>query len=132
MAHQVRIADQNARRVLVRLKDADRLARLHQQRFVVFQRLQRLDDGVVAVPIARGAAGAAIHHEVLRALGDVGVEIVHQHAHGGFLAPAFAGELIAARRFHRDIRRAGYIGADRHNSTMVAVASGQLPVVRCE
>src|ERR1035438_6852779 len=45
VAHQVRVADEYAWRVLVRLKDADRLARLHQQRLIVFQSLQRVDDG---------------------------------------------------------------------------------------
>src|ERR1039458_8351297 len=128
VAHQVRVADEYAWRVLVRLKDADRLARLHQQRLIVFQSLQRVDDGVVALPIACGAAGSAIHHEVLRTLGDVGIEIVHQHAHGGFLPPAFAGELVAARRFNRNIGKTGYIGCDWHDSKMVAVASGQWPV----
>ncbi len=101
---QVGVADQHARRVVVRAEDADRLARLHQQRLVVLERLQRVDDGVVAIPIARGAAGAAVDHEVLRALADVRVEIVHQHAHGGFLTPAFAGELVAARRLDRESR----------------------------
>ena len=124
VAHQVRVANQHAWRVFVRLKDSDRFARLHQQGLIVFQRLQRVDDGVVALPIARGATGSAIHHEVLRALSDVRVQIVHQHAHGGFLAPALAGELVAARRFHRDIRRTRYIGCDWHNSTMVVRRAG--------
>jgi hypothetical protein len=44
---------------------ADRLARLHQQRFIVAQPLQRLDDPVIAFPVARGAADAAIDDEFL-------------------------------------------------------------------
>ena len=119
VAHQVRVADQHARRVLVGSEDADRFARLHQQRLVVLQRLQRIDDGVVALPVARGAARAAVHHEVLRALGDVRVEIVHQHAHGGFLPPSFAGELVAARRLHGNVGSAGRIGCDWHIRMMV-------------
>ena len=51
---------------------------------------------MVALPIAGGAAGSAVDDEVLRALGDLFVEVVHQHAHGGFLGPSFAGELVAA------------------------------------
>src|ERR1019366_3566070 len=77
------------------------------------------------------AAGSAIDHEVLRAFRRVGIEIVHQHAHGGFLPPTFAGELVAARRFNGNIGRTGHIGCDWHDSKMVAVASGQLPVVSC-
>ncbi len=110
VADQVGVADQHPRRVLVSLEDADRLARLHQQRLVVLQRLQRVDDGVVALPIARGAAGAAVDHEILRTLGDVGIEVVHEHAHGGFLPPTFAGQLIAARRPHRSVGSTRGIG----------------------
>ena len=106
VADEVGVADQDARGVVVRAEDADRLARLHQQRLVVVERVQGADDGVVAVPVAGGAAGAAVDDEVLRALGDVWVEIVHQHAHGGFLRPAFAGKLVAARGLD------GRVGAD--------------------
>ena len=115
VAHQIGVADQHPRRVLVGLEDAHRLARLHQQRLVVFQRLQRVDDGVVALPIARGASGAAVNHEVLRTLGHVGIEIVHEHAHGGFLSPTFAGELVAARRPHGSVGSTGSISCDWHN-----------------
>jgi hypothetical protein len=33
----------------------------------------------------------------LRTLRNFLVEIVHEHAHGGFLLPAFTGDLVAAR-----------------------------------
>ena len=116
VAHQVGVTQQHARRVLVRLEDAYGLARLHQQSLVILQRLQRVDDGVVAVPVARGPARTAINHEVLRTLGDVGIEVVHQHAHGGFLRPTFAGELVAARRTHRGVGGTRGIRGDRHNT----------------
>ena len=80
-------------------KDGDGLAGLDEQRFVVFQRLERANNGVIAVPIAGGAAGASVNDEVLRALGNIRVEVVLQHAEGGFLGPSFAGELIAAGGF---------------------------------
>ena len=47
----------------------------------------------------RGASGAAVNEEVLGALGNLFVEVVHEHAHGRFLVPALAGERIAARSF---------------------------------
>ena len=115
MANQIGVADQHPGRVLVSLEDAHRLARLHQQGLIVLQRLQGFDDGVVALPIARGAAGAAINHEVLRTLGYVGIEVVHEHAHGGFLSPTFARQLIAARRPHRSVGSTRGIGCDWHN-----------------
>ena len=59
--------------------------------------LELTDDGVKALPVARGLADAAVDDEVRGALGDFGVEIVHQAAQGSFLLPAFAAELVAAR-----------------------------------
>ena len=119
VANQVGVADEHARRIVVRTKNRDRLARLHQQRLVVLEQAKGVHDGVVALPVASGAAGSAIHDEVLGTLGDFLVEVVHQHAHGGFLRPSFAGELIAARRFNRDVRSAWRINSDWHNPRML-------------
>ena len=60
------------------------------------RRLQGGDDGVEGLPVAGRLAGAAVDHEVLGALGDLGVEVVHEHAQGRLLLPALAGELRAA------------------------------------
>ncbi len=105
MADEIGIADKHARRVFVSAKNRHGFARLHQQGLVVLERTQRVDDGVIALPIAGGAAGASVDDEVLRPLGDIFIEVVHQHAHGGFLSPAFTGELVAARSFDRGIGR---------------------------
>ena len=78
--HQVAVGDQHARRVFMRGKHAHRLARLHQQSLVVAQIGQRFDDAVKTVPVARGAANAAIHHQFLGPLGNIRVQVVHQHA----------------------------------------------------
>ena len=67
MRHQIGIGDQHARRVGMGAKDADRFARLHQQRLVAFQPLQRRDDAIETFPVARRAADAAIDHEFARA-----------------------------------------------------------------
>ena len=82
----------------MRAKNADGLAGLDEKRFVIFQRAEGSDDGVKTFPIARGFAGAAIDDEIVGTLGDFGIEIVHEHAQRGFLLPAFAGKLRAARR----------------------------------
>ena len=97
LADQVRVRDQHPRRPLVGAEDADRLARLHQQRLVVAERAQLADDRVEGVPGARRAPGAAVDDEVVGALGDLGVEVVHQHPQRRLLLPAAAGELGAAR-----------------------------------
>ena len=97
LRHQVGVGDQNARRVLVRPEHADRLARLNQQCLVVTEAFQRGDDGVEALPVASGAADAAVDDQFLGILGNVGIEIVHQHAQRGFGQPASGGERRATR-----------------------------------
>ena len=79
--NEQRVGDEHARRAGMGLKDADRLAGLDQQRLVVLERLQRPDDGVVGVPVARRLSRSAVHHQIVGPLGDVGIEIVHQHPH---------------------------------------------------
>ena len=80
MRHQVGIGDEDARRILVGAEDADRLAGLHQQRFIGLERAQAGDDAVEGFPIARRAANAAIDDQFLRPLRHARIEIVHQHA----------------------------------------------------
>jgi hypothetical protein len=86
--HEVGVGDQHARRVLVGAEHADRLARLDEQGLVLLEPLERLDDLVEAFPVARGAADAAIDDQALRVLGDLVVEVVHQHPHRGLGGPA--------------------------------------------
>ena len=75
--------------------------------------LQGADDGVEARPVARGLAGAAVDDEIVGALGDLGIEVVHEHAQGGFLVPALAGDQARATRGADDGRTA-------HCSTPIA------------
>jgi hypothetical protein len=96
--HQVRIRDQHARCIRVGTKYADRFSRLHAQRLVRFERCERLDDAIEAFPIARSAADAAIHHELVRFLRHVRIEIVHEHPQRRLGQPALGGNLWAARR----------------------------------
>src|SRR5262249_60425091 len=49
------------------------------------------------VPGAGALAGAAVDDEAVGVLGDLGVEVVQQHAQGRLLDPALAGALGAAR-----------------------------------
>ena len=111
--HEVGVGDQHARRVGVRAEDADRLARLHQQRLVVLERLQERDDAVEALPVARRAADAAIDDELAGLLGDVRVEIVHQHAQRRFGQPALGrrASCRAAARITRALSMRVMVGS---------------------
>ena len=95
--HQVGVGDQHARRIGVGAEHADRLARLDQQRLVGFELAQRRHDAVEALPVARGTADAAIDHQLAGLLGDIGIEIVHQHAQRRLGQPALGREVGAAR-----------------------------------
>ena len=98
--HQVRVGDQHTRRVAVALEYRHRLARLHQQRLVILQLAQALQDGVEGFPVAGGLPAPAVNHQVLRALGHLGIQVVLDHAVSGFGQPGFAGQLGAAWRAH--------------------------------
>ena len=97
MRDDVRVGDQHAGRVRVGFEHADRLARLHQQRFVVLQAAEGLDDFVEALPIAGGPAHAAVDDQFGGPLGDFRVEIVHYHPQRSFGEPALGGQFRAPR-----------------------------------
>ena len=90
---QVGVGDEHSRRPFVRPQDADGLAGLDEQGLVVVEVLEGFDYRGVRVPAAGGAAGAAVDDELVGMFGHLGVEVVHQHAHRGFLRPALAAAL---------------------------------------
>src|SRR5580693_5539350 len=49
-----------------------------------------------ASSVLRGAADAAVNHELLGTLCHLRVEVVHEHAHGRFRQPALGRDLVAA------------------------------------
>jgi hypothetical protein len=98
LRHEHRVRDEHARRLGVRPEDRDRLARLDEHRLVALEPAERPDDRVERLPRARRAPGPAVHDEVLRPLGHVGVEVVHQHAQRGLLRPRLARALGPSRR----------------------------------
>jgi long-chain acyl-CoA synthetase len=98
VADQIRVGDQHARRIFMRAEDSDWFAGLHQKRLVIFEAAQRRDNRVIASPVSRRLAAAAVNDQVRRALGHFGVEVVHEHAQRSFLLPALAGERASARR----------------------------------
>ena len=96
--HQIRIGDEYARCIGVGLEHAHRLAGLNQQGLLKPERLQGLDDAIEAIPIACGAADAAVHHEFGGILGDLGVEVVHEHAQRRLGGPMPGRQRLAACR----------------------------------
>src|ERR1035438_453198 len=78
----------------------------------VLKMLQRFDDGAISCPTPCGTARSSVHNKVVRTLGDLSIEVVHEHAHGSFLLPAFAGDGVAARRTNR--RRGLSFGFNGH------------------
>ena len=98
LRHEVRIRDQHPRRPLVGPDDPDGLARLHEQGLVVAKLTELPDYRLEGIPRPGGAAGAAVDDQVVRMLGHVRVEIVHEHAERRFLRPSLAGALGASGR----------------------------------
>jgi hypothetical protein len=49
-------------------------------------------------PIAGRAAGSPVNDQLVRLLGDLRIQVIHQHPEGGFLMPTFAGNLAASGR----------------------------------
>jgi hypothetical protein len=78
-------------------KHTDRLAGLNEQSFVVAKGLQRLDDSIVAIPVARSPADASVHDQLGRILCNIRIQVVHQHAQRRLGQPAAGAQGRAAR-----------------------------------
>ena len=98
LGNEHRVRDEHAWSRGLRPEHADRLAGLDEQRLVALEPPKGPDDLVEGVPASGGLARAAVHDEILRPFGHVGVEVVHQHAKRGLLGPCLARQIGAARR----------------------------------
>jgi hypothetical protein len=99
MTYEIGIAQQYTRRVFMGAKDGHGLSGLYEQRLVSGKVRERANDGMKTFPIARRFSSAAIDDQIVRFFSDLWIQIVHQHAQGGFLLPAFAGDCGSAGRF---------------------------------
>ena len=98
LADEIGVGDQDARCFIMGSEFADRLSRLNQKRFVVFEFAQRANDCIESFPASRGATCSTVNDELIGIFCDFRIEIVHQHPHRRFLMPAFARALTAVRR----------------------------------
>ena len=96
--HEIGVCEQDAWGVRMRFEHADGFAGLDQQSLVGLESPERRDDRIVALPVARGAPDAAVHHELLGAFGHRRIEVVHEHAQRRFGEPALGGKGGSMRR----------------------------------
>src|SRR6478752_6618574 len=92
VADQVRVGQDDPGRPLVGAHDADRPAGLDQHGLVGFQRGQRAHHRVEGAPVPGRLTGAAVHDEVVGALGVLRIEVVHQHPQRGLGGPGLRGQ----------------------------------------
>src|SRR5262249_14143106 len=97
LTDKIRVRDQNPRGFIMRAEFPDRLSRLNEKRFVVFELTQHANDCVETSPASRGAASSAVNNQSIGVFSDVRIEVVHQHPHRRLLVPAFACTLTTAR-----------------------------------
>src|SRR5262249_4079394 len=97
MWDQKRVRDQHARRPGMSPEDPDRLAALHEECLVVAEAKQRRDDRPERGVVTRSLARASVDDQLLRKLGDLGVEVVEQHAQRRLGGPGSGVEVVASR-----------------------------------
>ena len=99
------------------------------------ERGQGAHHGVERAPVAGGAAGAAVDDEVVGPLGDLGVEVVLQHAQRGLGLPGPGGQGGAARcadgacALHVSLSLPGWLTGQRRVPVTVSAAASAAPVV---
>ena len=98
-------------------EDADRLARLDDERLVLLEAPQARDDASIGLPVARRLAPRAVDDEVLGPLTDL--EHVLEHPQQALLSPAAAAQRAPAGRGDRPVcRQAGSLVVYRRHSAI--------------
>jgi hypothetical protein len=91
------VGDEDPRGLGVSPEDGHGLAGLDDERLVVLEPLEALDDRRETFPIPGGSPGASVDDEFVRLLGDLRIQIVHEHPEGAFLSPSLGPETDPAR-----------------------------------
>src|SRR5438445_1024288 len=92
-----RVGDQDTRRSRMRPEDPHRLAALDEQTLVLAKLEQRAHDGAQSCGISCRLTRAPVDNELLRALGNLAVEVVQKHPQRGLGGPAARAEPAPAR-----------------------------------
>ncbi len=119
---QVRVGDEDPGRPGMGPEDADRLAALDQERLVVGQPAKLADDRVERLPRPGCATGPAVDHERVGVLGDLRIEVVHEHPQDGFLLPAAARDDGPARGANGSSAGQGVAGGSGHGPSLAPPA----------
>src|SRR5439155_12563703 len=112
--HQIRIAQQHSRRVFMRPENPHWLPRLHQQRFIRFQRLQRPHHGMETLPISSRLPRPAVHHQIFRLFRHLRIDVVQEHPQRRPLLPSLARNRRPPRRAKRPPSQSRVRGCPRH------------------
>src|SRR4030095_15547490 len=102
--HEVGVRDQHTGRMRKCPEYTASLARLNQERLVILQIAQSTDNCMKGFPAACRTAGTTVDDQFAGIFRDFLVQIVHQHAHRGFLVPTFARNRCATRGAYRCVR----------------------------
>ena len=128
LADEVRVGDEHPRRPRVGPHHAHRLAATGRAASRRRPTVGARGRWRRSLPRPRGSAGPAVDDEVVGVLGDLRVEVVHEHPKRGFLLPAAArqggaarcadrpravGQCVVRRRGHRDSLTTGPSHATR-------------------
>ena len=131
--HDVRVGDQNTRRICMGLHDGNRLTRLHDQRLVRFEVFQTRNHPVEIIPCPCRPPDAAIDHKFMRILSHFRMQIVHQHAHRSLGEPAFRRDLGACWRIDVSnvVTQIIHTGLQRINSSRTSLRCGRRRAAIC-
>ena len=99
--HQHRVGQQHPWGAGMGTEDSDRLAGLDEQRLVPLELDQGSHDRAQRLGVSGGAARTAVDDQPGGILGDLGVEVIQEHAQRRLLMPALTAKLRASRGANR-------------------------------
>src|SRR5207302_10838209 len=94
----VRVRNEDPRRVAVGLENRNRLAALHDQRLIIAQTAEGIDDAMERLPVAGRLPRPAVNDELVGLFRVL--EVVLEHPQDGLLPPALAPQFRPATGLH--------------------------------
>ena len=99
LGHEHGIHYQNSGGIRMGFEDGHRFSRLDKKGIVNIHLFQRLNYGIVRLPVPCGLPRTPVDDEIRGILGHLRVQIVHQHSHGGLCEPAPACKFFSSGCF---------------------------------